>query len=141
MLIGLLFWMLAALCCGYAIIFGGKDGRWAAFLIIAAAIITIPAVRFGRTWGSTELAVFAVDSALLAGFYGLMLASRRFWPIWMTGFHLIAVVTHFSTLLAPDFTPAIYRALESVWAIPVLISLLLGVELDRRAAKRLLLSH
>jgi hypothetical protein len=51
----------------------------------------------------------------------------------MVGFHLVAVVTHFSTLLTPDFTPRIYRALESVWAIPVLLSLLIGVEKDRRA--------
>jgi hypothetical protein len=136
MLIALLFWLLAALCCGYAIAFGGKDGRWAAFLIIGAAIMTIPAARVGQAWGSTELAVFAVDTALLVGFYALMLASRRYWPVWMTGFHLIAVVTHISTMVAPAFTPAIYRALESVWAIPVLLSLLLGVELDRRAAKR-----
>ncbi|QAY79047.1 hypothetical protein [Sphingosinicella sp. BN140058] len=136
MLIGLLFWLLAGLSCGYAIVFGGKDGRWAAFLIIAAALMTIPAARVGRAWGSTEMAIFAVDSVLLFGFYGLMLASRRFWPIWITGFHLIAVATHFSTMLAPAFTPAIYRALESMWAIPIQLTLLLGVELDRRAAKR-----
>ena len=136
MIIAYLFWALALLCCGYAILFGGRDGRWAAFLIIAAAVMTAPATLFGRAWGNIELAIFAVDAGLLLGLYGLMLVSRRYWPIWMTGFHLIAVITHFSTLLAPKFTPALYRALESFWAIPVLLSLLLGVALDRRAARR-----
>jgi hypothetical protein len=132
-IIGLLFWLLALLCCGHAIAFGGRDGRWAAALIIAAAVLTAPAILLGRAWGATELTILAVDLALLAGFYSLMLSSRRFWPIWMTGFHLVAVTTHLATALAPGFTPAIYRALESMWSIPVLLSLVIGVELDRRA--------
>jgi hypothetical protein len=64
-----------------------------------------------------------------------VLVSRRYWPIWMTGFHLVAVASHISTLIAPGFTPEIYRALAGVWAIPILLSLLLGVELDRRAER------
>ena len=136
MIIGILFWLLTILCCTYAIAFGGRDGRWAAGLLIAASLLTIPAADM-EAWGNTELVVLAVDTALLVGLYSLMLFSRRYWPIWMTGFHLVAVVSHLSTLLAPDFTPEIYRALASVWAIPVTLSLLLGVELDRRATSRL----
>jgi hypothetical protein len=104
-------------------------------LVLGAAVLTIPAARFGRHWVRTEDAIFAVDLALLAGLYILMLSSRRYWPIWMTGFHIVAVVTHLSTILEPSFTPRIYRALESFWAIPVLLSMLLGVELDRRASR------
>lgn len=133
MIIGLLFWLLALLCCGHAIVFGGRDGRWAVALIIAATLLTAPAILVGEAWGQTQLAILAVDTALLAGLYALMLASRRFWPIWMTGFHLVSVATHLATLVAPSFTPAVYRGLESMWSIPVLLSLLIGVELDRRA--------
>ncbi len=133
MIIGILFWLLAILCCGHAILFGGRDGRWAAGLIVAAALLTAPATLLGEAWGRTELMILAVDTAFLVSLYILMLASPRFWPIWMTGFHLVAVVTHLATLLVPAFTPAIYRALGSMWAIPVLLSLLIGVELDRRS--------
>jgi len=135
-LIGLLYWLLALLCCGYAILLGGRDGRWAGFLFLAASGLTIPAGRLGQAWGKTEYLVLGVDLAFLASLYALMLTSRRYWPIWMVGFHLLAVVTHLSTLMAPDFTPRIYRAMGSFWAIPVLLSLLIGVELDRRAALR-----
>lgn len=132
----MLFWLLALLCCAQAIRFGGRDGRWAAFLILAASALTVPASRLDHAWGETELARLTVDLLLLAGLYALMLASRRYWPIWMAGFHLVAVVTHLSTLITPSFTPAIYRAMGAFWAIPVLISLLIGVELDRRALAR-----
>jgi hypothetical protein len=134
MLIALLFWLLVLISCGHATIFGGKDGRWAAALIIAASVLTIIAARMGGNWGDLELARMVVDLGLLLGLYVLMVISRRYWPIWMTGFHLIAVITHLSIMIAPGFTPQIYRALQSFWAIPVLLALLLGVELDRRAA-------
>jgi Na+-translocating ferredoxin:NAD+ oxidoreductase RnfE subunit len=78
----------------------------------------------------------SVDLLLLGGLYALMLSSRRYWPIWMVGFHLIAVVTHLTTMLTPSFTPQLYRAMGAFWAIPVLFSLLIGVELDRRALAR-----
>ncbi|MEA3040561.1 MAG: hypothetical protein QOC65_50 [Sphingomonadales bacterium] len=136
MSIGLLYWLLALLCCTYAIVFGGRDGRWAGFLFLIASGLTIPAGRLGKAWGETELLVLGVDLSFLVGLYVLMLTSRRYWPIWMVGLHLVAVVTHLSTMLTPDFTPRIYRAMESFWAIPVLLSLLIGVELDRRAAWR-----
>jgi hypothetical protein len=135
-LLAALFWALALLCCSYAVIFGGRDGRWATLLLLAAAGLTAPATLFGRAWGELELAILAVDLLLLSGLYALMLASRRYWPIWMTGFHLVAVVTHLSTMVAPSFTPRLYKAMESFWAIPVLLSLLIGVELDRRALSR-----
>ncbi|MEI9928037.1 MAG: hypothetical protein WDN44_10540 [Sphingomonas sp.] len=51
----------------------------------------------------------------------------------MAGFQLIAVVTHLATLLAPRFLPDIYFAAESFWALPVLLSMVIGVALDRRA--------
>lgn len=136
MLIALLFWMLTLLCCGYAIRFGGRDGRWAAFLILAASLLSLPPTLMKGAYADTELIIFAVDLLLLAGLYALMLSSGRYWPIWMTGFHLVAVVTHISTMLVPDFTPQIYRAMGSFWAIPISLVLIIGVELDRRTLAR-----
>jgi hypothetical protein len=136
MIIGILFWLLALLSCVYAAVAGGRDGRWAAFMIMLASALTVPAAHLDHSWGHIELARMAVDSALLGGLYGLMLQSRRYWPIWMTGFHLIAVVTHLSVLLAPHYTPAIYRGMQSVWALPVLLSMVIGIALDRRGEWR-----
>lgn len=52
----------------------------------------------------------------------------------MAGFHLIAVLTHFSTLLVLEFAPPIYRALGSLWAVPMTLSMMWGIHLDRRLA-------
>jgi hypothetical protein len=134
MLIGVLFWLLTLLCCSHASVFGGRDGRWASFVWLAAVLLTIPAARLGKSWGETEVWILVVDVLLLASLYTVMLTSRRYWPIYMTGFHLVAVVTHFATMVVPSFTPRLYRAMESFWSIPLLLSLLIGVELDRRAA-------
>ena len=136
MIIGILYWLLTLLCCSYAFAFGGRDGRWAALVVVAATLLTMPAETVGHAWRNTELAILAVDTGLLAALYALVLSSRRYWPIWMAGFHLVAVVSHLSTMLAPTFTPELYRALAGVWGIPMLLSLLLGVELDRRAERR-----
>lgn len=136
MLIGILYWSLTILCCGYAIVSGGRDGRWAGFMFLITSALTFPAELLGKAWGETEFLVLGVDALFLVGLYALMLRSRRYWPIWMVGFHLVAVVTHLSTMLTPEFTPRIYRAMGSFWAIPILLALIIGVDLDRRAGLR-----
>ena len=131
-MIGILFWLLTIFGCGYAAAAGGKDGRWAAALIIVASLMSIPATLMGASWHGTETLIFAVDLALLIALYLLALCSRRYFPLWMVGFHLMSVLTHVSTLIAPDFAPAIYRALESLWAIPMTLAMIWGIHLDRR---------
>ena len=135
-IIPILFWLLLLICCGYAVAYGGRDGRWAAAMLVAATLLTVPATFLGRSFGQTEVALFLVDLALLGGLYALMLKSKAYWPIWMTGFHLVAVVTHLSTMIVPEFGWKIYRALETVWALPVLVSMLVGIARDRTAEIR-----
>lgn len=132
MLIGILFWALTVIGCAYAAVAGGKDGRWAAGMILCAAVLSIPAAHLGRGWARTEIGVMAVDALLLAGLYVLAMASRRHFPLWMAGFQLIAVTTHIATAIAPSFTPPAYRAMEGLWAIPTTVSLVLGTWLDSR---------
>ncbi|MHA6717876.1 hypothetical protein ACX40Y_00355 [Sphingomonas sp. RS6] len=102
-------------------------------MIVAAAILTIPASRIGAHFGRAEPAVFAVDLCLLAGLYLLSLVSRRWWPIWATGFHSLAVLSHMSAGLVSGFVADVYFAAASCWAIPTLVSIVAGIWLDRRA--------
>lgn len=132
MIIAILFWMLTLVGCAYAAGAGEREGRWAASLIVAASLLTIPASLLGRAWRQPELGILVVDLGLLAGLYALTLASRRHFPIWMTGFHLVAVVTHASAAIAPEFTPKVYRALAGMWAVPITISMVVGILLDQR---------
>lgn len=79
-----LFWTLAVGGCGYAAALGGKDGRWAAILILSASVLSVPAILLGAGWLRTETALTVVDLGLLVGLYWLSLRSRRYFPIWMT---------------------------------------------------------
>lgn len=131
MIVPLLFWTLTLIGCGYAVAVGGKDGLWASLSIVSASILTIPAERLGSLWASTELAVMIVDAGLFLSLYALALRSDRFFPIWIAGFQLIAVASHIGTMIAPAFAPKIYKALESVWAIPITLSMVIGIAADR----------
>ena len=132
MTIPILFWLLTLAGCAYAAAAGGRDGRWASILIISASVLTVPVTLLGRSWQRPEMGVLAIDFLLLLSLYLLALSSKRYFPIWMTGFHLIAVVTHLGAAVAPEFTPEVYRGLAGLWAIPVTLSMVLGILLDQR---------
>jgi len=56
--------------------------------------------------------------------------SGRYWPIWATGFQIVAVATHFASLWIPDIVPIAYQALLSFWSIPILGVMVAGTWLD-----------
>lgn len=135
MLIVLMFITLALLCCAVTAINGGREGRWAALMSIGTVLID-------RAVGSVDLALatspefkLVLDGSLLASYFSLMLSSRRWWTIWITGFQMNGVLAHLSTWLVPDYTPVIYRGLESFWGVPIVLVMALGATLDRRAER------
>lgn len=133
MLVGLAFWILTLFTCAYAWARGGQDGRIAAAMIMGASVLSIPAALAGASWEHTEAAMLSVDLLLLIGLYMLALRSQRYFVIWLVGLHLVAVVSHLSTIVAPDFTPRIYRALSSFWALPMALVMFFGIRADERA--------
>lgn len=128
-----LFWIFTILSCAYAWAYGGRDGRIGAGLFMLAVILTIPALAIDRHWATTQWAVASVDILYLAGMYSLAMVSRSYWPIWVTGFHTITVITHLTTIFEVMFDPRIYSALSTFWVIPMLFAMTLGIALDRRA--------
>ena len=125
--------ILLVLCCAYAVLRGRKDGRWAAGIAVSGAVLTHYANQVDGGWDQTRYTLMAVDTAIFIALFTLMANSRRYWPIWLTGFQLIEIVVHLATIVDPNFGPNLYRALESLWAIPKLISMVSGIFLDRRA--------
>lgn len=127
------FWLLTILCCGYAAVFGGRDARWASALFLAAALLSIPAMHMDTSWHHTQVPVMVIDTIHVMAMYVLTLRARTYWPIWMTGFLLITILTHIATMIAPTHIPRLYEAMATVWVVPALLSMLIGVTLDRRA--------
>jgi hypothetical protein len=74
-----------------------------------------------------------VDVTLLAGLLLIALRSSSYWPLWMVAFHLVSVTTHVATIAQPQLSPLIYFALQSFWSLPLLLVMVAGIRLDRRA--------
>lgn len=137
-MISTLYWALSITCWVYALRYGG----WSAFLAFAMFVLATMGTSFSvgnlaakSVWTGINISLFLTDAAFFAGLYVLALRSRRYWPIWMAGFQLMCVLTHLGPLLDRHSNPAVYRALESVWMIPMLATMVLGIAKDRRAAR------
>lgn len=136
MIAALLFWALLLLCLAFASAYGGRDGRRISALYLANVILTIPATLIRNDWSTPQTAVFLVDLALLLALFWVVAGTRRWFPIWFTGFHLVGVTSHLGSMLAPGFAPKVYFLLQSLWSLPMLLSLVIGVALDRQAQVR-----
>lgn len=136
MLVALSFWILTLLCCGFAALFGGRAGRAVAIIYIAAVAATSLATRDPKAWSDPHLPALAVDLVLLAALLWVALRADRWFPLWFTGFHLVAVISHLASIFAPGYAPKLYFLLQSLWSVPMLLTLVIGITLDRQAGIR-----
>lgn len=132
-MVGTLFSVLLLVSCAYAWLAGGKEARWIVVMLVAAAALSVPASWLDFEWRHTQLPVFGVDVLLLLGLSRMALRSRSYWPLWMASFHLISVTTHAATIAQSELKPVIYFALQSFWSLPLLLVMVGGIMLDRRA--------
>jgi hypothetical protein len=120
------------LCAAYGSAAGGRTGKAGSAIFLTATALTAAGAMLNPTWASTSYAVFAVDSGCLLLLAALAVKSNRFWPIWATGFQLVAVATHIATIWVPDIVPKAYQAILSFWSIPILWVMVAGTRKDRR---------
>lgn len=131
-MIAIAFWALTLLCCGFAAAWGGRDGRRVAATYVLGSLATVGAWFVQSDWSQTHFATLAVDAVLLVAFWWIALRSDRWFPTWITGFHLVTVLSHVASLVTPGYAFKLYFFLQGFWAVPMLIVLVIGVELDRR---------
>lgn len=128
---GLQLVFLAALflAIGSALTRGGRDERIAALAIILATLATPIAQQ--QRFVEIEAGILLVDMALFAILASLAFSSRRFWPIWATGFQLGAMVVHLTAGWVPHMLPAAYAETLVIWSYPVLAALGVGAWVER----------
>lgn len=129
----ILFWILVLCTCGFAAKCGGWEGRWFACIYLAQCLLMVLASYLDWTWSRTNWPTVAVDTFLLVAFSILALTTRRFWPIWVFGFHLITMSAHLATLISQSVPFRAYYSLATMWAIPKLLVVIFGISLDLRA--------
>jgi urea transporter len=132
------FIFLAALIgtCWFAIKHGGESERWGAAIIFIGAVLSLPAqTLFGSHWDSPEYGLLTVDVLALIAFVALALRSNRFWPLWVTSFQVIAVVTHLATMADHLILPRAYSIAQPFWGYPMLLALVLGTRAVNKVAE------
>jgi peptidoglycan/LPS O-acetylase OafA/YrhL len=121
------------LSCLYAAWRGGNAGRIGALIFLTASILTIPAANQNPAWTTRMVYVWAVDLGCLIALMILAFNSRRYWPIWATGFQFASIATHGAITIYPNGPPVVYMGLESFWSIPILLVMLAGTRLDHKS--------
>ncbi|WP_448663962.1 hypothetical protein ACG3SL_04580 [Sphingomonas sp. CJ20] len=132
-MVGTLFSILLLGSCAYAWLAGGTEGRCIVAMLVSAALLSVPASWLDYGWQRTQMPVLGIDVLLLGGLLFMALRSRSYWPLWMAAFHLVSVTTHAATIAQPELKPLIYFALQSFWSLPLLLVMVAGIMLDRRA--------
>ncbi len=129
----LLFFGFLFATCSYAAWCGGWPERAGAGIMVAATVLTIiAATTFYPSWQGPEVGIFLVDLMVLAAFVNLALYSDRYWPLWVTSFHLIAVTIHVATLVDRSVAALAYANAAEFWAYPEMLMLAYGTWNHRR---------
>lgn len=135
-MVPLLFWLLVFACCGVGARYGGRTGRWVAAIYVLACLATLVAWWSLSDWRRTHIPTFCIDLVLLVVLVAVVLKSRRWFPIWMCGFHLIAVLSHLASLFVSGYAFKVYFLLQGFWSVPILFAFAIGAVLDHRAGPR-----
>ncbi len=121
---------------GLAIKWGGKPEYCGAAIMIFGWLFTLLAAALApRGFQTIEIGIFAVDLVILALFLWMALTSKRYWPLWVTGFHLCAIITHVAAGLMPKSLPLAYYHLQGKFYYLMCFSILAGAY-GQRALKR-----
>ncbi|WP_373490244.1 hypothetical protein [Parasphingorhabdus sp.] len=122
-----LYYAFLIVCCGYAILRGARSEYFGAAVMIVGSLSTLAVAKsFGTSWSTVEEGIFAIDIIALVALIYLAIKSDRFWPMWATAFHLLAVTVHTAMMVAPDIPPWAFGTGAVFWAYPMLLALAIG---------------
>jgi hypothetical protein len=107
---------------------GGRDEQLAAFGFAVATAASNLANE--HLYTATETGVLAVDVMLMAGLLILALTSDRFWPLWASAFHFVALLVHIGSLTQQGNFAWAYAIGLIFWSYAVIASLIVGTFLE-----------
>ena len=125
--IGLVVYVIAfPTLCVFAWFRGGVTERRVATAFAIAAIASIFADLFGHHWHGPNWGVIIVDLIFLVVLIVIARQSTRFWPLWAAASQLGGCLAHFPAIMTPAFPKELYVSTQPYWALPLLVSLLIG---------------
>jgi hypothetical protein len=137
MLHPLIYHLILASICGYALWRGQFDERVTAIVCLAATLATRMALSpAAQRYSSVEVGVLVVDSVTFLAFVYVALRSDRFWPLWVSGLQLTTTMAHFMKAIDSDLFPQAYAAAGRFWGYPILLILAVGAYRTNIRTKR-----
>jgi hypothetical protein len=120
-------------CTAFALRHGGRSEKVGALIIFAGSALSIAIQQSSSfDWRYARGGLIAVDVAVLIAFGALALRSKRFWPLWATAFHLIAVASHLVVFFEPRRILQAYAIAQGFWAYPMLFLIVVACAARRR---------
>lgn len=133
----IIYGTVLAVSCVFAFRYGGRNERLGAAILLLGSLLTMLAQQPPFfDWRYLRGGLLTVDLVVLAAFFALAQRSNRFWPLWATAFHLIAVVTHLVMFMQPSQVLQAYAIAQGFWAYPMLMAIVIGSEGHRRSYVR-----
>jgi hypothetical protein len=122
-----IYYFCLILACGFALRRGtAAEYVGVAIMSLGSVASTLATGTFDSAWTGLDSIVFFIDMFVLIALLGLTLMTDRFWPIWMTAFHLAAIAVHGAKSFAPDIAPWALATGSAFWAYPMLAALVIG---------------
>jgi hypothetical protein len=122
-----LFRVLLALVVLYALLRGKRDERHVGIIFVIGVVATefvLPPAR--ERFADVETKLMLVDLAVFAGCLWVALRSDRFWPLWIAGLQLTAMLGHVLKAVDVQLFARAYAAALVFWAYPMLLILAMG---------------
>jgi hypothetical protein len=121
----IVYWITVLASCAYVGARGGPSERLCVGAVAIASLVTVALVSpFARRFHSMEWGVFGVDFCLLLVLILIVSRSRRYWPLWATGFQVVALISN-TAILSP-VSPRAYALAQGFWAYAILGSVIAG---------------
>ena len=126
---------VSILICGGALWKGDWEERIAGATLLLNFTISI----FLRdiSWPRVQLAGFTADIFTLLILGAVALRTKKFWPLFATGFQLLSVLTHVGKMIDPNVDGWAYLTAIIIWTYLILISLGIGAWNAWRARRQL----
>lgn len=131
------FRILLALVALYALLRGRRDERQVSVVIILGLIaseLVLPPIR--ERYEGIETKLMLVDLCVFAGFLWVALRSDQFWPLWIAGLQLTAILGHILKVIDVQLFARAYAAALFFWAWPMVIILAIGTWRANRRDRR-----
>ena len=131
------FRILLALVAAYVLWKGRRDEREVGIVLLLGVIATHLVISPLKTrFASVETHVFAVDLIVFMGFLWVALRSERFWPLWIAGLQLTAIMGHILKAVDIHLFSKAYAAAMVFWSYPIVLILAIGTWRSHRRYMR-----